>query len=522
MIPTTVSYRGISNVTRWSYVRSRGIVPGTFVLDCVPQTVNATPATLTVTFGDLQFTFPDMVASEETLLQSHRLRGFNTKVHLLDHRWRWKFGAISGRYNVRLPNGTVDPTTAATPAQLATLCLQAMGESGFDVSRMPTGMWPPADWQNDNPAEALDKLCRYVACEITGGELGQVVIYPLGVGEELPEGKFINQPFPLVPWNRPRLLVLQGGPTVFQSRLKLAAVARNADTALPLTTLSPYAASVDQSPFSYPDIDTAQERTDAFQSVYKWFYTKSQADGSHTLPGSLTAISKGTQYRLLNTLIDSWLNPDAVRVPVIPGVVGKFWPRGSDADEQTDIITYNGQFAMDAARNLVTFPYPLWNLDSEGAIKAPELYLNTAYHVANLTGGLETFQSLGFVGGDAGARVLRRPEIFYSVKHSYSVSNAIESTVTTLGQAQTEAQAYLNAFFRSYQESEQREIEWGGLENVRLDGRIAQLTMSGGTAHKTLMRGSRMAEHGIFGPTSQEQRRNRFVDAWLEGADVTA
>jgi hypothetical protein len=61
-----------------------------------------------------------------------------------------------------------------------------------------------------------------------------------------------------------------------------------------------------------------------------------------------------------------------------------------------------------------------------------------------------------------------------------------------------------------------------GRENVRLDGRIAQLTMSGGTAHKTLMRGSRMAEHGIFGPTSQEQRRNRFVDAWLEGADVTA
>jgi hypothetical protein len=516
MIPTTITYPGIENISRWSYVRSRGIVPGTFILDAVPAALTAAPATLRITYGDREFEFPNMVATEETLLQASKVRGFNMKIHLRDHRWRWKFGSISGRYNVRLPNGLVDPTTAKTPAELATLCLQAMGEANFDVNRMPAGMWPPANWQGDNPAECLDKLCRYVACEIVCGELGRVEIWPLGMGSELPDGAFINPPWPLIPQNKPQAIVVRGGPTVFQSRLKLAAVARNAETSLPLTTLAPYAADVNGSPFSLPDIDTNQERTDAFQSVYKWFYTRTQADGTHTLPGSTTAISKGTQYRLLNTLIDSWLNPDNMRVPVIPGVLGKFWPYGSDADETTTIINYNGQFSIDAVRNLVTFPLPVWNLDSTGTLKAPELYLNCAYHVASITGELESFQAVGIVGGPIGTRVLHRPEIFYSVKHSYSVSNAIEGTVSTLAAAQMEAAAYIAVFGLSYTESEQRTIEWGGLENVKLDGRIAQLTMEGGIAHRTLMRGSRMAEHCIFGPTSQEQRRNRFMDSWME------
>lgn len=521
MIPASATYPGIGPILRWSYVRSRGIVPSTFIAEVVPGTITAAPATMRVTFGDLEFNFPDMVATEETLRQKNALRGFLNLIHLHDHRWRWKFGTISGRYNVRLPNGTVDPTTARTPAQLAALCLEAMGEVGFDVSRMPAGMWPPANWQNDNPAECLDKLCRYVACEITGGELAQVVIYPLGVGEELPAGKFINPPFPLTPQARPRVLMLQGGPTVFQSRLKLAAVARNADTSLPVTALSPYAASVNQSPFSFPDIATSQERTDAFQSVYKWFYTRSQADGTHTLPGSLTAITKGTQYRLLGMLIDTWLNSDNILLTALPHLLGKFWPYADDADEQTEIIKFNGPLAMDASRNLVALLYPLWNLDSAGNIKAPELYLETAYHVAAANGGLESFRALGFLTG-TGERVLHRPEIFYAVKHGYSVSNAIESTVTTLAQAQAEANAYLQAFLRSYQESEQRTIEWGGLEAVNLDGRIAQLQMTGGVNEVCLMRGSRMAEFDIFGPTSQEQRRNRFMDAWMEKPNATA
>lgn len=499
----TITYPGVGPITRWSVVVSRGITPATFVLETLPlPSITAAPGPLTITVGDRSVTFPDVVASREWVKIPSPIKGFRNCIRLLDHRWRWKFGSISGVYNVRLPDGTIDPATRATTKELASLCLTAMGEFGFDVSRMPTGMYPPVRWDKENPAKALDALCRYVGCEITGGEFAQVTIWPIGLGNDLPAGNFINPPFTLSAAERPREIVVQGGNTVFQSRLKLVGIGRNGNTGLPLVNRTPYGQSVLQSPFSYPDIATDAERSDAFQSAYRWFYTNSQADGTQTLPGCNTPISYGYQYRLLPSLLEAWTNKDGLPQAVTQGVIGKFWPWGDDADSQLTQITYNGTFAVDLDRNLVKFPYPLWNLDSAGTREAPELYLDTAYHVASRTGEREALRLSRVVGGDAGQLVLQRPEVFYSVRHAHdSSSNAIVGSVTTLNQAQAEAQAYLDAFARVY-DSTQVDITWGNLERLALDGRTAQVGLSGGQNEKFLMRASQMLEFDIFGATA--------------------
>lgn len=523
MIPVEVSYPGVGAIIRWSYVISEGIVPSICILEAIPQTtLTAAPATLQIKYGNLTRSFPDMVVMRESLTQANAKRGFRMKLILQDRRWKWQHGRVSGIYNVRLPDGTVDPTTRKTPAELATILLTAMGERGFDVSRMPIGMFPPAKWDNVNPAEALDKLCRYVACKITGGETGKVTIWPLGMGKELPEGKYINPTYTLTPQGKPKALVLQGGNTVFQSRLKLAAIGRNDNISLPLATKAPYAASILDSPFSYPGIAVTQQRTDAFQSLFKVFYTNSQADGTHVLPGCNVQVSKGTQYRLLNVLIDTWLNSDNVRLTVIPGVLGKFWPMGDDADECTSLIGYNGHFSIDASRNLVSFPYALWNLTSTGAIKAPEMYLYVAYHVLGADGEYAGLRRPRAIGGTGGERVLYRPELTYAVRHAYDANNNIIATVTTLAQAEAEAKAYLDAFERSYLQSDQRDIEWAGIEDMYLDGRISQLKMQGGVKEACYSRASRMSEFDVCGPGSQEQRRTRFVDSLMERPNATA
>lgn len=513
-----IFYPGVGPITRWSVVVSRGIVPSTIVLETMPlPAIQAVPAPLVINVGGRTYTMPDVVAASHWVKPPNPLTGFRNCLRLLDHRWRWRFGSISGVYNSRLPNGAVDPNSRRTPAELATLCLTAMGEVGFNVSMMPTGMFPPVRWDKDNPAEALDKLCRYVGCEVTGGEIGQVTIWPIGVGNDLPDGDRINPPFTLDAADRPKELIVQGGNTVFQSRLKLVGIGRNGNTGLPLVTRAPYGPSTLQSPFSYPDIDEDDERTDAFQSAYKWFYTDSQADGTQTLPGANTPISYGYQYKLLPSLLDYWTSKDGRFLPVTQKVLGKFWPWGDDAEEQLTQITYNGSFAVDDARNIVRFPYPVWNLDSAGTRKAPELYLETAYNLQSRAGEYEALRVGQAIGGATGSRVLYRPEIFYSVKHTHNDDdNGITGTVSTAAAAVAEAQAYLAAFSRIYTEGTQYDISWGNMEAVALDGRTAQIRLEGGVAVPFRMRASQMTEFDIYGPSSRDLRRNRYLESMME------
>lgn len=82
-------------------------------------------------------------------------------VTILDRRYRMQEGAISGRYNVRYRNQTdVRPETKKTLKDLARLCLQAMGETQWNLGQLSDSEYPEVNWFYANPLESLTELCE--------------------------------------------------------------------------------------------------------------------------------------------------------------------------------------------------------------------------------------------------------------------------------------------------------------------------------------------------------------------------
>ena len=88
-----------------------------------------------------------------------------------DRRWLWEppFNAfVHGRYNVRDEDGEITEGTAKNAQELAEICLDTLGESGYDVSVLPTDadLAPETDWKYESAAIALGNLVRLYGCSI--------------------------------------------------------------------------------------------------------------------------------------------------------------------------------------------------------------------------------------------------------------------------------------------------------------------------------------------------------------------
>src|SRR6185503_9692890 len=96
----------------------------------------------------------------------------------------WQWGNVYGSFNDYSTDGE------RTVQQLAGECLTALGETGFDVSRMPNEAKPRIKWDGDSAADALDKLCSDFGCVVVLNPFtNRVEIWPIGDGVPLPVGE---------------------------------------------------------------------------------------------------------------------------------------------------------------------------------------------------------------------------------------------------------------------------------------------------------------------------------------------
>ena len=178
------SFPGVRSVLRCTYSRTLGISPGIAIIEIVPQAeLFSEFGTLTISFDGQQFEFPDCKVDMASVERNGN--GEIWRLTILDRRWLWRnFGAISGSYNVWRTNFTLrdgkpdprlrpedqDPTklidTSRTLAELAQLCLEAMGEEDFDTSALPNEQRNTVDWDYDVPAEALEAVCAAGGCRV--------------------------------------------------------------------------------------------------------------------------------------------------------------------------------------------------------------------------------------------------------------------------------------------------------------------------------------------------------------------
>ena len=175
----------------WSLTYTGGPEPSVFTIRTVPH-LDHLESHSSLTFGEDGVGY---LSLRDCLLERPYLNDDRTwDLPILDRRWKWRFGEISGSYNVRRPDKTYK--REKTPQELAALCLEAMGEQRdrWDVSRLPNFARPEILWKVDNPASMLDELVSQLGCTWTLDYFSdQVVIWPLGEGVDLPEGPTIRR-----------------------------------------------------------------------------------------------------------------------------------------------------------------------------------------------------------------------------------------------------------------------------------------------------------------------------------------
>ncbi len=474
-------------------------------------------------------------------------------LYILDRRWKWKFGSISGTYNVRDSSGVILPYTLRTAVQLAQACLFEMGEFNFAIEGIPATEFPPVNWDHDNPAQALQSLVEQYDCRIVyRPSSDSVLIARRGFGFGLPNGPIVESnpgiDFP----ERPAQIAVVGAPIRYQAMFVLEAVGLDIDGQIrPLDQLSykPTAGWTVCAPPNFPQLPrlaldprsnclTAEEQYQktidlAAQSVYKWYRISVDdrilGTNNNFVPGFGEPIRR-EQIILENARLDTEIRPDGSIVDAPPLVMGTFDRRTLRTKESTN-LQFGGNvgnaefvdsgFTIDSERGIVVFDEPIFMAGTgadKGKIFPAELVLLCSCQMRDsVTNQIVRYEfRLAGNGDGANVEVIHRPELSYRIKANYTLTNpnqdldpAVWQFVGLTNNAATidpVALVYAEIAASAYQLDLPIEIEYAGIQPIAPDGAIQQISWEVGPDGPRT-RASRNTEHAYWFPTFEERRR---------------
>jgi len=508
-LDSSVSYGGITGIRALRFPFGRGVTPSVACIYCVPQQIDPT-GPLALNYNGGTIAIPDMAVASAHLRRRQDGRHPLMTVYLKDRRWRWAGKTVSGSWNRRTAAGLVDDATRKTPGELAGLILAALGEGAYDVSQMPTGVFPPAEWQNARADLALQKLCDYVACEVVLNPLtNTVAIVRLGVGSTTPTGvgeilpKFYFSPRSSVPAS----IRVLGGRAIFQSALRLRAVARNYGTGqvslVDSVNFKPSAGWGNESIFSFPGVPLIARHL-AFSDVWRLYQVVGQSNGDPQVPGIPIPITSMDQYHLNDFSLEQETDLSGFKRNT-PGYVyvGEAWGYTTTATTGSNVV-YLATFKILPERRSVLFDVPLFKLSTSGAFTEPTLYLNTSYTLTDSTGQYVGLYWDAAVGGSGGQLILNRPELFPNYDFNFSTNTQAETF--------QELSTYASLFQQKYASPWASEITYPGLVPGSPDGNLAQFTWEWSVVAPPV---TTVCEGEELNPLAASAKRRRF-DLQLE------
>lgn len=243
----TISYSGLppGDVISGSYTLSHGVSPGIINIEAVlrdPTNPNVQrEGSVTIAWQGfsviLRRCVLDSVDIEVDGSGNERM-----SLTILDRRHAWRDnGLIEGQYNVRFATTSGYRSNQRSTRELAVLCLEAMGERHYDVSRMPNNLYPPIEWEEQNPSRALSELGDLVGFRpVFNPFLDRLEMWPAGVGKDLPvNGYTVSGRKTLDPKELPDAIRYIADVSYFQADIQLIPVADDFDgTLLPLNKVS--------------------------------------------------------------------------------------------------------------------------------------------------------------------------------------------------------------------------------------------------------------------------------------------
>ncbi|REK19175.1 MAG: hypothetical protein DWQ37_01930 [Planctomycetota bacterium] len=541
-----VSFPGVAQVLGASITLGHGISPSTAQLRFAPQPGFATEVgTLTFTWNGFEVRLPDCKVDRGNLVRNES--GEVWQVSLVDRRWKWRFGHVSGRYNVRRSDATVQGTdggsdelvvdTERTPQQLAEIYLEAMGETAFDVSPLPNDARPPVDHDYDNPAQALGELCDHLGCRVVLRLDNSVALVPVGVGGELPAAFLLEDGPSFDLPEKPDRVAVVCGPSDFQVDFPLEAVGLDAEvlsdgssgeTIKPIEQLSYRPAEgwaqVDVPNFFNLGTGETGEQAKRMQelaakSVFRYYRIRLPVN----VPGYDGApdgrIAKLEQVLPLFEEQVSTARENGARTS-LPAAVFGVWHPGLDehANTQATLVPpaeggeeneakspfYTRGFTIDAARGLVIFDEPVYaNAIPDGAkvaFDAAKLVLRAKCQVRDAESLAVTRhvreRSTGNHHG-TGCLVLKRDELTVTHVPQYDPSSyagdpvdgkdprQVTSITTNLAEINEECDRAIDRALASFERPAPRQVRAAGIVPVELDGAISSVSYQVGAAGAT-------------------------------------
>jgi hypothetical protein len=545
------TFPGIENIVSLSGTFTHGITPSVFTLVIAPQDdFEGIAGDLVLFDGEATITFADCKVDRHSF--EFNAQGQIWRLQVLDRRWKWRWGNISGFYNQRNDDGSLKLTLAGnqqTPQQLAALCLQAIDEVDFDVGDLPNASYPVTQWDNDLAAEALATLCDQLGCRVVLRLDDNVSLSVVGVGENLPEDdRVIDDGLTIDPPEQPDSLAIVCGKDRYQPDFLLQAVGQDIDYSIrPIDQLS-YAPAAGWSSIDLPLMmgipDNVRELARA--TVFRWYQivTPCLIPGYGTI-NSLDQITpiereqvfriKGTDgsmgdapaivYGSFCTLASSWRN--SVPASAI-----------NPANVTGSAMQYKRSFSIDRDRGIVIFKdFVFANALDTGAnppggwqLTPATLYLRTAVSVKDpVTYAPVRYTRVRDYGDNfqTPQRAVRHDEVVLTHRALYSADNQFNVLDVITNQADVDAEAdfLLDGLEQEYQTTFPQTIRYAGLrDDVELDGAIWQISfdMNAGGCTTTISRNDEPLHRAPSYAEKRAMEKTRLLQQLLDAQKPAA
>ncbi|MGC1274468.1 MAG: hypothetical protein WBC44_12230 [Planctomycetaceae bacterium] len=331
MAQVYATFPGIVSVESASYTLGHGITPSTGEITFAPQPhPPAREGTLILSDGIVGLAVPGCVLDSASVVRDGS--GYAVSAQVIDRRWKWRFGEIYGRYNLRDKGNVIIEDTKKTPQELATELLEAMGEQGVDVSALPPEPLPEVDWDGDVPADELAELVETCGCRVGLDVTGATRIWKLGEGAAAPGGPVERRGGDMDPPEPPDTIVVRFAQTVIQMRFDLEAVGRDTDGEIKLIDDLSYTPENgwEKETDLFGSITDEKARVYCLQSVFRWYRVK-LPEASVYFPRIAFGLRELSQILpLRDSLVETWTDPkDFEKKPKPAKVYGTYWIRNS-------------------------------------------------------------------------------------------------------------------------------------------------------------------------------------------------
>lgn len=566
MLQNVVRYPGVRGFESATYTCSIGITPSQVLVAAFPPFDGlAKHGDCELSDGQRSILIPDCALVRVEGQQ----RGSPDAITivLVDHRWRWQFGYISGRYNVpefqptTIPLVTDVKPAPAVPAkpgeepiqkrtrksarELAKLCLEAMGEQNHRVDAVPDDVFPTIDWDGINPAYALQALVEPFGLVIVWRNAERAVwICKRGEGERLPDGAMLGQGEKIDDRVKPRSIMVLTGRIRFQQRFELEPVGRDFDGVVrPLDELSyrrvdgDWGVTGPEGAYNLgtvflPAGRTAEDARALARSCIRKYWRIKDDDLWIPIDGQDNYRNKKQrhQVRLLPFLNQTFkdefgrLHQGNARVM---GVHTRYYrltgrpaasldgPLAHHSGTSPDTPVEIG-FSINADEGLVVFSAPVW-LIQNGKYEFPDLVLECCCEV---TDNAANFYRRDYVermipgGADTEPLVIVKDDILSTVTATYHsnpvTATDLERVRDNLPEVEQYANPIIDAELKRFELDDAGDKTYTGLRPIYPDGAIQQVTWSvgGGSVNNPSTRASRQTEHNLNVPLYPQRRQN--------------